>query len=195
MADTRQSAAVYMKTFQFIFAGITIDVEALMNSVNHYVSSVKDVQKILQLKSNTQLGKTRISLRHVIANSARTVSVGAHGGTHTIQSFCDSVRFPNSMTNLIKLRCYLLAAQEHCFEYRKYTERLVSSDIATLINDNCVIFPDINTISQAIQSLTIYKVGITCVSTQCVSTQSLSTQHRSNSHRSNSYHRRRPSKN
>ena len=69
--------------------------------------------------------------------------------------YCDSVRFPNSMSRLLMGKCYLLAAQGHCFDYTKYTTDLVTIDIATSLNRNPVIFPDVNCMCNVIDSLVI----------------------------------------
>ena len=48
----------------------------------------------------------------------------------TFGNFCDNARFPNCMSHLLRIRCYLLASQSHHFDFRTYTNRFVSDDIA-----------------------------------------------------------------
>lgn len=158
MADMRQSSQVYMKTFEFMLNGMSIIVQPFMTVIQNHHSIISDTHRIMQLKLATKSVKSRISLRGVLANSTHGTSVCADMSTNTFQSFCDAVRFPNSMPNLVKLRCYLLAAQQHCFEYSDHTEALVTGDVAKLVNDNPVVFPDVKTLCRAISSLTINKV-------------------------------------
>lgn len=62
-------------------------------------------------------------------------------------------RYPNSMSNLRRLRCYLLACQNHHFEYAKYIDELVSRDVAAVLASNPVLFPDAKSVHLAIESL------------------------------------------
>ena len=57
------------------------------------------------------------------------------------------------MSNLRRLRCYLMACQHHNFEYSKYMEEIVSKDVAEALKINPVIFPDVHSVHMAIESL------------------------------------------
>lgn len=62
------------------------------------------------------------------------------------------------MSNLRRLRCYLMACQHHSFEYGKYVEELVSKDVADALRNNPVIFPDAHSVYTAIESLAMNMV-------------------------------------
>lgn len=57
------------------------------------------------------------------------------------------------MSNLRRLRCYLMACQHHSFEYGKHVDELVSKDVADALRSNPVIFPDAHSVYTAIESL------------------------------------------
>lgn len=75
--------------------------------------------------------------------------------TMSFDEFCRLVRFPNSMSRLLRLRCYLLASQSHQFDYREKTGNLVSLDVAKSVNSTPVVFPDPECLRQGIETLTL----------------------------------------
>lgn len=79
------------------------------------------------------------------------------GGLTTLpfDEFCRIVRFPNSMSRLLRLRCYLLASHSHLFDFREKTGHLVSSDVARSINSIPVVFPDHECLRMGIETLTL----------------------------------------
>ena len=73
--------------------------------------------------------------------------------TMTFEQHSALIRYPNSMSNLRRLRCYLIACQQHNFDYSKHMDGLVPSDVAAALRDNPVIFPDVHSVYLAIESL------------------------------------------
>lgn len=63
------------------------------------------------------------------------------------------VRYPNSMSNLRRLRCYLLACQVHNFAYQHHLHELVSSDVARTLAENPVSIPEPHSLYAAVDSL------------------------------------------
>ena len=59
------------------------------------------------------------------------------------------------MSNLRRLRCYLLACQAHNFDYTKHLEYLVPSDVAKTLADFPVAIPDEDSVYMGIDSLTM----------------------------------------
>ena len=57
------------------------------------------------------------------------------------------------MSNLRRLCCYLMACQQHSFDYSKHMDGLVPKDVADALRDNPVIFPDVHSVYLAIESL------------------------------------------
>ena len=57
------------------------------------------------------------------------------------------------MSNLRRLRCYLLASQGHHFSYEKHLDELVPKDVARALADNPVTIPDAHSIYLGIDSL------------------------------------------
>lgn len=71
----------------------------------------------------------------------------------TFEQHSTLVRYPNSMSNLRRLRCYLLACQAHHFSYKDYLGELVPSDVAKALAENPVTIPDPNSLLLCIDSL------------------------------------------
>lgn len=76
-------------------------------------------------------------------------------GTLPLERFCDIVRFPISMSQLLRIRCYLLASQVNLFDYSKHSHILVSPDVAKSLNENPVLFPSCKDLCVGIGSLTM----------------------------------------
>jgi hypothetical protein len=89
------------------------------------------------------------------SHSSTIESLCRDGSKHTLDRFCSAVRFPNSMSRQSRLRCYLLAAQGHNFDFRQYVSQLVPLDVATVVGENAVLMPDSVSISHAIQSISL----------------------------------------
>ena len=87
--------------------------------------------------------------------SASSTAAGASLGVSsmTFEQHSSLIRYPNSMSNLRRLRCYLMACQHHNFDYSKYMDDLVSKDVAAALKNNPVIFPDAHSVHLAIESL------------------------------------------
>jgi hypothetical protein len=75
--------------------------------------------------------------------------------TWPIQAYCDVVRFPISMSRLLRLRCYLVAAQGHLFDYTAHTHKIVPPDVARSLAANSITFPDVGCLCSAIETLTM----------------------------------------
>lgn len=113
-------------------------------------------------------GGSRSSVASSVAPSAVSLAsssismVGGGGGgggagvsATSFEDFCDSVRFPNSMSRLLRVRCYLLASQGHVLDFTKHTERVVPPDVSRSINDNGITFPDVQCLCNGIETLTM----------------------------------------
>lgn len=66
---------------------------------------------------------------------------------------CNLIRYPNSMSNLRRMRCYLMACQHHHVDYGKYLDDLVPKDVASALQRCPVVFPDPQSVYLAIESL------------------------------------------
>jgi hypothetical protein len=86
-----------------------------------------------------------------------TTSMSSAGGlgvsSLNFEQHSSLIRYPNSMSNLRRLRCYLMACQQHNFDYSKHMDGLVPNDVAAALRDNPVIFPDTHSVYLAIESL------------------------------------------
>lgn len=97
------------------------------------------------------------SISVVDAGDGSTVIVGGVGAAPmTFEAFSDVVRFPTTMSRLLRSRCYLLCACAHMFDHSKHTHRLVTQDVARQLNANPVVLPDARSISAAIETLTMH---------------------------------------
>jgi hypothetical protein len=117
----------------------TIDMQTLDDHILHYKNTVVDHNNTWKMKHLSL--KSRPSIRAVLA-----VKQSMRGGSSrsrvdkdkecnglelvTFENFCDNVRFPNCMSHLLRIRCYLLACQSHQFDFKMYTTKFVSEDIA-----------------------------------------------------------------
>lgn len=87
--------------------------------------------------------------------SSSDLSTIQDGTNHTtLDSYCESVRFPISMSKLLKMRCYLLAAQT-VFDYRVHAGTLLSPDIASMLGSYPVLNPKVDDLCACIESLTL----------------------------------------
>lgn len=59
------------------------------------------------------------------------------------------------MSNLRRLRCYLMACQGHNFDYAQHLESLVPMDVAKALSNNPVLFPDVKSVFTGIDSLAL----------------------------------------
>jgi hypothetical protein len=71
----------------------------------------------------------------------------------TFEQHSQFVRYPNSMSNLRRLRCYLLACQGHHVQYQNFLDELVPKDVALALADSPVTIPDSNSVFLGIDSL------------------------------------------
>lgn len=76
-------------------------------------------------------------------------------GSTSFEGYCDAVRFPISMSRVLRLRCYLLASQGHSFDYSKVAHRVAPPDVAKSLSNMSITFPDVNSICSAIETLTM----------------------------------------
>lgn len=86
-------------------------------------------------------------------------AVAGISGTEPVQleEFCSLVRFPNSMSRLLRIRCYLLACMHHQMDFTRYTEQLVPPDIAMSLNQHYIIFPCVKDVCAGIETITVTK--------------------------------------
>ena len=73
----------------------------------------------------------------------------------SFEQHCSLIRYPNSMSNLRRLRCYLLACQGHNFQYAEHLEALVPADVAKALAQNPVVFPEMKSVYIGIDSLAL----------------------------------------
>jgi hypothetical protein len=59
------------------------------------------------------------------------------------------------MSNLRRIRCYLVACQGHHFDYSKNLDGLVPVDVARALANNPVVFPDASSVYLGIDSLAL----------------------------------------
>jgi hypothetical protein len=160
MAEERHEAGVYLESMRYLLSICVVDVAKLELHVQHYRSTVAE-QKASWTMKHLRV-QTRPSMRDILEAKRRTggykdsmVAEDTGCGAVTFDAFCNSVRFPNCMSHLLRSRCYLLASQCH-FDFRPYTqELLVSAEVAAAINDNAIMHPDEASLGKAINTLTL----------------------------------------
>lgn len=174
LADMRLTQADYTSTFQFVLSLMTVKEEQLGKLINEQNDLVAGNKRTWHAKIAAQR-KSRISLREVLqskgldhtgtcrGHSDGTLSDAASmvsgldrmGQSVPLHVFCTAIRFPNSMSRLLRLRCYLHACCGHLYDIYQYTERLVAGNIAAAINNNPVHSPDVHSLCQAIETLVL----------------------------------------
>ncbi len=81
-----------------------------------------------QSRSLSRMFEQDMSEMGSMCSAVGNTTMGADGSgvsAITFDQHSSLVRYPNSMSNLRRLRCYLLASQGHHFEYHKYLDELV----------------------------------------------------------------------
>lgn len=179
-ADMRQEKEAYSQTFLMIFGSMHMDTDALLRLMEHYKRNTADLKEAWKLK-NSGSRTSRPSLRRIAERVCSGTPMYKYSGAgpcdaselesescsgssvaprpcaatsdQGLQWFLDTVRFPNSMSRIIRVRCYLLAAQAHNFEFQKHTARLVSQHVAQKINENPVIYATPDDLCKGIETL------------------------------------------
>ena len=91
----------------------------------------------------------------VISSSMSSMMTGTGVSSMSFDNHCSLIRYPNSMSNLRRLRCYLLACQGHHFDYTQHLDGLVPMDVAKALTNNPVVFPDVRSVYLSIDSLAL----------------------------------------
>jgi hypothetical protein len=165
MAEERYDQLVYLKTMAFLLQKCVISEDQLAFMLSHYRQTIVDQQSMWAMR-DIVTSKCRPSLRHAISvrqlsNRSSMLSVDDVNqidmGLSRVgfQDFCRIIRFPNCMSHLLRLRCYLLASQGHQFDFTKYTRNLVPDDIAKVVDENAVGIPNADCLVMAIGTLTL----------------------------------------
>lgn len=77
-------------------------------------------------------------------------------GTMNFDRFCSIVRFPNSMSPLVRQRCYLLASQcRMSVPFTSHTSKILPPDVSTSVNNCQVLSPCPQDICRCIMTLTM----------------------------------------
>lgn len=178
LADERHESDVYMATICHLLSIAKIHMFALSRQIYHFRQTMEARKMTWRLK-HMAVQHSRPSMRDVAlrvagrSESSTTMGSsiyndsmsditsitggGAAGASAiTFESFCEAVRFPNSMSRLLRVRCYLICSLEHAFEYRKHTEKLVTKDVASALNRNPVVIPDVLSLGAAIDTLALH---------------------------------------
>lgn len=172
LADARHDVSVYVKTFEHIFSFMSVDEPRLVALMEQHRQQ-QSVSHQSWLMKHAGMCKSRVSLRRVLQNkgiygtrdqeslsdvSSRigVVDVGenrSHPLSVSLNTFSGLVRFPNQMSNVLRMRCYLIACCGHIFDYTKHTGTLVSGTIKTAVDANPVLVPHVASICDAISTL------------------------------------------
>jgi hypothetical protein len=160
MAEERHDAAAYLESMKYLLLICVVDVAKLDLHVQHYRSTVAEQKASWTIKHLRV--QTRPSMREVLQTKRRggayadsSAGDDSNGcGAVTFDAFCNSVRFPNCMSHLLRSRCYLLASQCH-FDFKPFTKALVSDEVAVTINNNAVLHPDEASLGKCINTLTL----------------------------------------
>lgn len=173
LADERHESDVYIACLRFILSDVKINETKLMDMIRFYNQTMETRKASWKLKY-LSMNRVRPSMRCVamrVANRADGMSsirsestsmshtgslvVGATG--MTFDQFCDLVRFPNSMSRLLRTRCYLLCSMEHVFDYRAHVDKLVTPDVGKALKITSVAIPDQKSVSAAINTITLHQ--------------------------------------
>lgn len=174
LADMRLTQADYTATFKYVLSIMTLDESALSKLIAEQNELASCSKKTWHAKIVSQR-KSRVSLRSILksqgvdyasayrGDSDGTLSDAASlasgfdkmGLTVPLNVYCTTIRFPNSMSRVLRLRCYLHACCGHLYDHTEYTDRLVNGNIAMAINCNPVHIPCVHSLCQAIETLVL----------------------------------------
>lgn len=185
LADERHESDVYLATMQYLLGIIQIDLTQLHGQIQHYRQTVEARRLTWRLKHmavrHTRPSMRDVAMRVAGRSDSGSLGIGASafgdvnsdaqstlGGASvgngggavgaspiSFDYFCDAVRFPNSMSRLLRARCYLICCMEHAFDYRMHTEKLVTKDVSTALNRNSVVMPDVKSVGAAIDTIAL----------------------------------------
>lgn len=170
IADMRHSMEEYASTLAFVLSLMHGDCEGLLQLLHHYQLRAADTKQTWILKQS-HCRSARPSLRRTLerlsvsagqrsaqdgtASAAGDSEAGEmDGGICTLDHFCDAVRFPNSMSRLLRIRCYLLASQiPGHLPFGDHAAALVPPALARVISAHPVVFPCLQDLCQSIETL------------------------------------------
>jgi hypothetical protein len=163
MAEERHGADVYLKSMKYLIENCVVSKESMDRHLSYFRSNAAELKNSFRLKHLSV--KCRPSMIAMLASKQSTSGSTTGSLSATIETdglevvtfskFCDSTRFPNCMSHLLRIRCYLLACQSHNFDYTAFTEKFVASDIANVMNSTPIATPHIQTLDTAIASLSL----------------------------------------
>lgn len=174
LADMRLTQEDYTRIFKYMLSIMTLDSGALAKLIEQHNETERFTRNTWHTKICSQR-KSRVSLRAILqskgvdyATTYRGDSEGSLSDAASMANgfdklglsvplnvFCTTIRFPNSMSRVLRLRCYLHACCGHLYEHGKYTDKLVNGNIAMTINCNPVHSPDVHSLCQAIETLVL----------------------------------------
>lgn len=170
MAENRYNEDVYFSTIQYLLGLMQVDESRIRGEIEHHRRTNESQKQVWRMK-HLEIKKNRPSMRQVAlrtaaadgnlggvngcdAASQTTLSQQQSGVTVvTFDNYNDLVRFPNSMTRLLRLRCYLLASLSHLFDFTSHSQKLVPMDVAKSLNENTILFPSAEVITNAIETM------------------------------------------
>jgi hypothetical protein len=158
MAEERHEPDVYSHSMQHLLQNYVVDTATLDKHITHYRNTVAERQDSWRMKhlitAHRPSMRAKLAITTVKCRASDNCLNGTGTESMTFASFCDTIRFPNCMSPLLRSRCYLLASQTH-FDYRQHTSKFVSQDIANVINENPISFPHEESLTNGIDTLTL----------------------------------------
>lgn len=149
---------------EYLLKNCKVDDTNLGKHILHFKNSVSEQQAVWKMK-DISLNRTRPSIQSVLRsrNSSQcSIDSEISSGQKidnmenvSFEAFCNSVRFPNCMSHLLRIRCYLLASQSHNIQFTLHTHKLVCREIADIINQNPILSPDTQSLMMGIETLTL----------------------------------------
>jgi len=169
LADNRLTQASYVSTFKCVFAMMQVDVVKMNTCIVEYNKAAAELKSMGSLRQDVHT-RSRISLRHILktinndSSSLEATHSGirgnreGEGGLTTFDMYHALIRFPNSMSKVLKLRCFLLGCMGHLLDIKEYSHVLVSGTVQEAVNKHPVQYPDPVSICNSIQTLVMKRV-------------------------------------
>lgn len=162
LAEGRYTQSLYQETFHTILSQCTpIDKQMQIAMQGHkellqsresawsMQNHAKSVTRPSILKLVNQLERQRIE------NGSSNITDDSTVTKITFTDFCRRVRFPNSMSPVVRMRCYLLASMAHLMNFKQYVAEVAPGQVCEAICGCEVGVPEPVDLSRAIVTMSL----------------------------------------
>lgn len=163
MAEERHSQSAYQTTLATILRTCVPDGNRLHLAMAAHREKAQSREQAWVLQGHAKV-RSRFSLLKLVSQLERERENGTIANDVTdsamikisFDDFQRRVRFPNSMSPLWRMRCYLLACQGHLFDFREHVGKVIPGQVCEAVCKQEVVIPDAMDLSNAISTLALH---------------------------------------